>query len=472
MHNELPLLSTQRAYVCPGEEHPIPRSIHLARLAAYYPKCRECQHRHDTGQLPRSTVGRLEQTAARVVLTSPFGPDGVRGEYLNQLTRSIAGRVGAAVADRLWEAQPLIGRLPADEDETLAPAIVPALVTLTHRPTVVLGHDARPSSPDLTVGISGALRRMGCEVVDVGRVTAPCHTFAVDHLQADAGLFVTGSGCPARWAGIDLLGPRGVPWSLGDRLAITDVSSPEASAQQGTLQDIERRFLGGIQRPTRHGGSLRYFDADLSYRANLLKHFRDLRPLRVVCATADPVLLQTLQTVFELLPCDLIPLVDPAANLDPARVDERVVRQIRTAIRETTANLGVAISEEGRGVCLFDERGRLVNATTVLLHALLLSRGGRPATVCLPPAAAGPGAAVAVAGHALEQVAGGREGLARRLYEPDRAFALEAGGRLWIHDAIPTCDAVLTLGLLLGTLSRHPEAFREQILAAADGSSR
>src|SRR5690606_13151109 len=226
----LPVLQTPVAYVCPGEDHPIPRSIHLARLAAYYPKCRECEHRRDTGQLPRSTVGRLEQTAARVVRPSPFGAEGIRGEYLNHLTRQIAGRVAEAVADRCWQSQPHAGRLPLLDDEAQTPDR-----SVQTGPAIVIGHDARPSSPDLCVGVSAALRRMGCEVIDVGRVSGPCHTFAVEHLQADAGLLITGSGRPSQWTGIDLAGPRGVPWSMGGSIA------------KGTLFDIERRYLAGVR---------------------------------------------------------------------------------------------------------------------------------------------------------------------------------------------------------------------------------
>ena len=52
---------------CPGDTHSISRSVHLSRLAAFYPACRQCQHRGDTGQLPPRTVERIQQAAVFVL---------------------------------------------------------------------------------------------------------------------------------------------------------------------------------------------------------------------------------------------------------------------------------------------------------------------------------------------------------------------------------------------------------------------
>lgn len=450
----LPVLQAPTAYVCPGEDHPIPRSIHLARLAAYYPKCRECEHRQDTGQLPRSTVGRLEQTAARVIQPSPFGPEGVRGAYLNHITRQIAGRIAGAVADYCWQSQPLIGSaLSLDEDLEDVP--VPAE---QGGPIIVLGHDGRPASPDLCVGVSGSLRRMGCEVIDVGRVSAPCHAFAVEHLQADAGLFVSGSGCPGQWTGLDLVGPRGVPWSMG----------ADAGKPIGTLADIERRYMVGVSRPTRQGGAQRYFDAAVPYRASLLKHFRDLRPLRVVLGAADDVVLQTLRSLFDPLPCDLITMSGPLPAGDAPSSSDPVTRAFRAAIKEADAACGIAVAEDGQSVCCFDERGRPVQAAELFASVINDHRGARRLKVCVLDDCALKNAeslyeSMRPRVSSAELIQSGREALARRLFEPTAGFGLEAGGRLWMKDGVPVCDAVLTIGLLLRTLSRHREPLSVQL---------
>ena len=96
----LPTLETQ--YVCPGETHAISRAVHLSRLAAFYPKCRECSHRQELGQLPQPQFEETDSSQPRNSERSLFTLEGVRGVYLNELTRRKAGELSAAFASLLW----------------------------------------------------------------------------------------------------------------------------------------------------------------------------------------------------------------------------------------------------------------------------------------------------------------------------------------------------------------------------------
>ena len=66
--------TSAKEYICPGERHPISRSIHLARLAASFPPCRECPLRDDARQVraksvrpARLPVGNRTHAAARLL---------------------------------------------------------------------------------------------------------------------------------------------------------------------------------------------------------------------------------------------------------------------------------------------------------------------------------------------------------------------------------------------------------------------
>lgn len=72
----LPTLEPQ--YVCPGETHAISRAVHLSRLAAFYPKCRECPQRQETGQLPHPQFDADDSSQPRVSERSIFTLEGVR----------------------------------------------------------------------------------------------------------------------------------------------------------------------------------------------------------------------------------------------------------------------------------------------------------------------------------------------------------------------------------------------------------
>ena len=69
------------SYTCPGELYSIPRSIHLARMAAFYSKCRDCEHRFEAGHVPPRTIGPPPEVEHRVTRTSLLTDEAVRGVY-------------------------------------------------------------------------------------------------------------------------------------------------------------------------------------------------------------------------------------------------------------------------------------------------------------------------------------------------------------------------------------------------------
>src|SRR6266404_4181554 len=90
---------TAEVYRCPGEEYDITRSVHLARLAAFYSKCRNCPHAPDSTEAGDS--GQLHE--ANDSASSLFTSEGVRGRYLNDLSRATAAKIAGAMASCLWE---------------------------------------------------------------------------------------------------------------------------------------------------------------------------------------------------------------------------------------------------------------------------------------------------------------------------------------------------------------------------------
>lgn len=308
-------------YTCPGEEHPISRSVHLARLAAFYPACRECKHRDDTGQLSRKVIDQLERTAARTRRTSLLSADGFRGVYLNEMTRTTALEIGESLAAHLWAKQP------------------PSAGRDDHpRPTVVVARDERLASVDLLSGVSSGLRRMGCDIVDVGRVSAPCFRFTVSHLSAAAGVQVTGNGQPASWTGLDLVGGDGLPWS-----------------QPGQLERIEKRLASPRSRPTRTAGRQETFRAGVPYGTTLWQHFENVPPVRVLIDSASPMVHESLDRLAADVPCEL--------NLAEAETMQSFAQQLADA----GAEVGVQVADDGHRCTFYDAHGRQVATSAIVM---------------------------------------------------------------------------------------------------------
>ena len=148
------LLPVEPQYRCPGEAHTISRSVHLARLAAFFPKCRHCQYRHDTGQISPTVVEQIQDVQRqRSPQRSLFQADGVRGVFLNEITPAVAGRIAGSLASLFWEDVPLTAMTAAQRAKS----------PKRSGPMLVIGYDERTSSPALFAAVADSLRMMGCE---------------------------------------------------------------------------------------------------------------------------------------------------------------------------------------------------------------------------------------------------------------------------------------------------------------------
>lgn len=428
-------VSEDQHYICPGETHAISRSVHLSRLASFFPGCRDCPLRTDTGHLPPQTVARLQQSERRIERSTLFGEEGVRGTYLNELSRKEAHLIAAALASVLWEQKPLRGNSQ----------IVPRTVNRS-LPTVLVGHDDRPASPDLMMGVTSGLRRMGCQVIDIGLTSKPAFWFAGDHLSVQAGIYVNGAGGPPAGMALDFLGTGGRPLSRPVRLG----------EGQLTLTSIEAAIQDPYHRATRNAGPYQSFQAEIPYEAGLWKHFQGLRPLRVCLASGSRLVAKTLDRILRTVPGELIeiPLPKRVRNVGDPRDADGV--RTATAVKEQGADLGVLIDEDGQRCAFFDEKGQLLSvAQTTRLIAEVRQHDCPNDPMVLEDFATNEletllkraGMRVVRGGATLAQMSDSLRG-------HHGSFGGGASGRYWFRETFPTSDAIIAVAAILRTISQ------------------
>ncbi len=140
-------------YRCPGEQHTISRAVHLGRLAAFYPACRQCPRRDETGTLSPRRVAQLAETSRRGQPRSLFHEEGAGGVFLNDLSPAAAKEIAAAFGVVMLEnARPggLGTSVPSEPG------------------TLLLAGDGRPLTAELVAAVAEGLRSTGCNVVDIG----------------------------------------------------------------------------------------------------------------------------------------------------------------------------------------------------------------------------------------------------------------------------------------------------------------
>lgn len=400
-------------YRCPNETQPISRSIHLGRLARFWPACRECEHRDDTGTISPRTVSQLAETWKRETSPQLFHAEGVAGVCPNELNTAHARRLAVVLGTYLAHQRPLDAEAPV----------------------VLLGNDGRALGAELLAAASEGLRWAGCHLVDVGAVSAPCLATAIDHLQADGGVLIGNPAAQSQTVGLKF-------WALGPR---------PLSAGAG-LDDLEALLPQPIDRPTRTYGSQRSFPAHEPYLANLADAYHALRPLRLVLHTSCPPVAFFLQQLLATVACQAIFC---ASDEGPQRLGARVVAE--------GAHFGMAIGDDGETGRLVDQQGRNVPPERLVLLLARQQLSAQPgAKILLDP---GTSASVAGVIHAWggQAVVGaaGRAGTERAMRESGAVLGGGADGRLWHAVGHASPDALRTLTQLLVLLSRSDRRLSE-----------
>lgn len=387
---------------CPGERQSISRSVHLARLAAGHAACARCPDREQTGSLPNHIVA---QSTARCRRTEPelLHPEGLRGAWQNVLTRERMAHIVQAVVDRLDRARQTQSGLPGSTQLR-----------------VVLGHDFRTGSADVSLGAMAALQRSGCDVADVSSLSRAAFEFTMLRLRPDAGLYITGGTMAAGWTGLDILDENAVPWCAPGRL--TELVAG--------LQESPRR-------PTRLAGQSQILSLQAEYESALADQFHAIRPLRVLVICSEPPLRALLSSVLASTPCHVSALA--AAPGSTVRRDQTVSAR-RRLLLERRVDLAFLVEADGRACRVFDETGIELTPPEVL--ALLQQshsqetewRDAPSRTEVIPPS-----------------TSPAETELLRSLSGPWPAT--DGAGRYWFPDMVPRCDAVVTLARLLAAMS-------------------
>jgi phosphomannomutase/phosphoglucomutase len=217
-------------------------------------------------------------------------------------------------------------------------------------PTVAVGHDNRPSSPDLVNGLIEGLNASGVDVIDLGTTSTPMVYWSEKMLETDGGIQITGSHNPPEYNGIKMT-------ALG--------RSVYGTAIQGFRQAIEASALakGNGNRFTR--------DVTDDYIEDVTGRFELARPMEVVIDCGNGTGALVAERLFKRLGAQVTPLfcesdgTFPNHHPDPT-VDEYIADMI-AEVGGSTAELGIAFDGDADRLGVVDEAGSVVRGDLLLL---------------------------------------------------------------------------------------------------------
>lgn len=427
----LPVVTEKQEFLCPLENRTISRALHLSRMAAGHAQCLICEFRDETGLLPRQVVERT-RSKGRNVPNGIISPRGLRGLAINQLTRERITELTVHVIQ-------LANRL---RHERAQGSVHGGL-------KVVTGYDSRPSSPDLAIGMVTALKRSGCDVIDLGQVSRPIFDFGAACFRPDVGLFLTGGELPSSWNGMDIIGEDGLPWGW-----------------PGRLTELASTLTQPISRIARSSGHYEAVCVDSEYEQQLIQQLHALRPLRLAVVCPEPIQRRILTRIMEQTPCSIHLLTGGGDH------PEQATKQIIDTLCQRRLDLGVVFGMDGRSCRIFDEGG---HALTLVESLNLLSSIDER----LPPESMnrnnefqsssinGPHSplrepwVIRVADEEpipetvspARLLSGTEADLLLRQRQGEIPMAADSSFRFWFRDMIPECDALQTLIRIIEVLS-------------------
>ena len=262
-------------------------------------------------------------------MTTPF-PDNIFRAY------DIRGIVGQGGLDR--EIMVQIGKAVASE----------ALDQVES--TLMVGEDARLSSPDFSEALIEGIRKTGCDVIHLGTIPTPLLYFATHVLETTSGVMITGSHNPKDYNGVKIV-LKNQCLAVDQITRLKDrIKSEDFHTGKGSL------FLHNIM-----PDYIKRICADIHY------HF----PGKVVIDCGNGVAGHCAPMLFAALGCQVIPLhCQPDGNFpnhhpDPTRPEN--LADLVTAVREEGAMLGIAFDGDGDRVGLVSHSGRIIDADRMLL---------------------------------------------------------------------------------------------------------
>lgn len=248
-----------------------------------------------------------------------------------------------------FKAYDIRGRVPDELNEDIAFAIGRAYSEFLSPSEVVVGHDIRLSSPELTDALARGLMDSGVNVTHIGMCGTEEIYFATDHFGFDGGIVVTASHNPADYNGMKMVQKGARPISgdtgLNDIKAAVGANAFSAGKGGGEMKRLEHRDA--------------YIEKLLGY-VDLDK----LSGLKIVANPGNGAAGPVVECLMDRMPIEFVPVHFEADGSFPHGVPNPLLPENRQptieAIQSSGADLGVAWDGDFDRCFLFDENGRFI----------------------------------------------------------------------------------------------------------------
>jgi phosphomannomutase len=246
------------------------------------------------------------------------------------------------------------GVYPLELNEEAAFDIARAFVRHTGIKMVVVGQDARISSPALFRALVSGIYAEGGAVTDIGQVPTECLYFGVGNYDFDAGIMITASHNPKEYNGFKMLQKinGNIEMIRGKDLAaeVKENDFSSATFPETEKMDVWKDFSNHV---------LNFVD------------LAEIVPMKIIIDASNGVGGLAVEKIKDKLPIEIIPLnFVPDGNFpnhSPNPLEAGSANQIAEKIKIEKADFGIMFDGDADRIFLVDEAGKMVAADVTLL---------------------------------------------------------------------------------------------------------
>ena len=259
-----------------------------------------------------------------------FGTDGIRGLANKVITPELALKVGQAAGLIFKRGE--------------------------HRHRVVIGKDTRLSGYMIETALVAGFTSVGMDVLLLGPIPTPAVGMLTRSMRADLGVMISASHNPFDDNGIKLFGPDG--FKLNDELEmeIEKLIDGDISKQLAKSGDLGRaKRIDGVH------------DRYIEFAKRTLPRALSLDGMRVVVDCANGAAYRVAPAALWELGAEVISIgVEPDGFNINRDVGSTNVGAVCNKVRETRADIGIALDGDADRVLIIDERGQVVDGDQIL----------------------------------------------------------------------------------------------------------
>jgi phosphomannomutase len=355
----------------------------------------------------------------------------------------------------VFRAYDIRGIYPEHIDEEAYYRIAKAYVYLFKPATMVVGMDARLSSPPLKASLIKGFLDAGVDVVDIGKITTDMLYFAVGAYDYSGGVVVSASHNPKEYNGMKMVREQAA--AISSDTGLFDIrdslkagkDAEVTSDKKGTL--TERNILDGYLEHV-----LKSIDRSLIRKFTLVANANFGYVCEPAAKLADELGLTLITLNFE--PDGTFPKGPP----DPMLPDNRT--ETEALIRDRGASFGVAWDADADRAMFFDEKGDFISGAyiTALLADILLTKYGSNNKIIFDPRVIWPTLAVVERQGGTAIIAkGGHAFMKERMRRENALFAGEMSAHYYFRENFYADNGIIPFLLVLEHLSKENKPFSE-----------